>query len=276
MSANDTNAKGSAFNAGILLNLPRFEGVDPLDPAGTLPPDAKQNGIVCIIDRWPNFPVNARIDRVEIFLAGNPNFIAWAEYGAADNAPEFHIPIGPGSLPDLPTFEIYYRQRSINWGTAPSRRLTFAVGPPKVLKAPTFPDTDIWNYITCTKSNPQDPESLFVWEGIRIFIPFDNRFNPLDEIELVWQGWDQPNGKGNALTAEITFMGTVTDVTGNKPVVIIVRPFPVNIEPMRDRDSASASYVLVRNRIPMFSSFTGYVNIDRKPAGGIGYCSGGN
>ena len=46
------------LNPGVLLSLPRVEGVDPLDPAGTLPPDAKQVGIVWIIDRWPNFPVS--------------------------------------------------------------------------------------------------------------------------------------------------------------------------------------------------------------------------
>lgn len=274
MPADDPHAARSALNAGVLLDLPRFEGVDPLDPAGTLPPDAKQNGIVCIIDRWPAFPIGARIDRVEIFIVGNPDFVAWGEYGAANNALEFHIRIGPAALPNLATFEIYYTVRSVNLTTSLPRRLTFAiVAPPKVLKEATFPDANLWGYIGCTKHNPQDPDSLYVWEGIRIHIPFDDRFQLLDVIELVWQGWDFLNGSGTALTPEVTFTGTVTDVTNKQPVSIVVRPFVPYIEPMRDKNSATASYLLLRNGVPIFGSFTGLVRIDRVIPGSSGFCS---
>lgn len=274
MPADDPHTARSALNAGVLLDLPRFEGVDPQDPAGTLPPDAKQNGIVCIIDRWPAFPIDARIDRVEIFIVGNPNFVAWGEYGAADNAPEFRIRVGPAALPDLATFEIYYTVRSVNLTTSLPRRLTFAiVVPPQVLKEPTFPDASLWGYINCSKNNPQDPDSLYVWEGIRILVPFDNRFQLLDVIELVWQGWDSLNGSGTALTPEVTFTGTVTDVTNKQPVAIVVRPFVPHIEPMRDKNSATASYFLLRNGVPIFSSFTGLVKIDRVIPGSSGFCS---
>jgi hypothetical protein len=274
MPADDPHAARSVLNQGVLLDLPRFEGVDPQDPVGILPPDAKQNGIVCIIDSWPAFPTDARIDRVEIFIVGNPNFVAWGEYGAADDAPEFRIRVGPAELPDLPTFEIYYTVRSVNLTTSLPRRLTFAITPPpKVLKEPTFPDASPWGYINCTKNNPQDPDSLFVWEGIRISIPFDDRFQRLDVIELNWQGWDSLNGSGSALTPEVTFTGTVTDVTNKQPVAIVIRPFVPHIEPMRDNDSATASYVLLRNGVPIFSSFTGLVKIDRVIPGKNSFCS---
>lgn len=135
----------SAMNAGVLLDLPRVDGVDPQDPAGTLPPDAKQVGIVCVIDRWPNFPPpDARIDRVEIFIEGDPNPVAWGEYGAADNAPEFRIRVDPAKLPNVPTFQLNYTVRSTNLTTSPSRRLTFAiVAPPQLLKEAVFPDANL-------------------------------------------------------------------------------------------------------------------------------------
>ncbi|MHC8333241.1 hypothetical protein [Pseudomonas sp. LB3P25] len=271
---NDPLAAGSTSDAGVLLDPLRVQGVDPSDPAGTLPDDAKQNGIVCIIPRWPAFPTDTRIDRVEIFIVGNPNSIAQRNYGAADDATEFLIPIGPTLLPDLLTFEIRYTVRSVNNTTSPPRRLTFAiVAPPQVLKAATFPDADPWGYIGCTKNNPQDPDSLYVWEGIRILIPFDNRFQLLDVIELVWQGWESLNGSGTALTPAATFTGTVTDVINKKPVSIVIRPFVPHIEPMRDNDSATANYLLLRNGVPIFSSFTGLVKIDRVIPGSSGFCS---
>ncbi|MGX1186054.1 hypothetical protein AB7M29_003733 [Pseudomonas sp. F-14 TE3623] len=275
MSApDDPLAARNASDAGVLLDPLRVQGVDPADPAGTLPDDAKQNGIVCIILRWPAFPTDARIDRVEIFIVGKFDPIVWRDYGAADDAAEFLIPIGPTLLPDLPTFEIMYTVRSVNNTTSPPRRLTFAfVAPPKVLKEATFPDANPWGYIVCTKHNPQDPDSLYVWEGIRILIPFDDRFQLLDVIELVWQGWDSLNGSGTALTPEVTFTGTVTDVTNKQPVSIVIRPFIPHIEPMRDKDSATASYLLLRNGVPIFSSFQGLVKIDRVIPGNSGFCS---
>ena len=275
MSApNDPLAARNALDAGVLLDAPRVQGVDPADPAGTLPDDAKQNGIVCIILRWPAFPTDARIDRVEIFIVGNLNPIVSRDYRAADDAAEFLIPVGPTLLPDLPTFEIMYTVRSVNITTSPPRRLTFAiVAPPKVLKAATFPDANPSGYIGCTKYNPQDPDSLHVWEGIRILIPFDNRFQLLDVIELVWQGWDSLNGSGTALTPAVTFTGEVTDVTNQQPVSIVIRPFVPHIEPMRDNDSATASYFLLRNGVPVFSSFTGLIKIDRVIPGDSDFCS---
>ncbi|MEO8645465.1 hypothetical protein [Pseudomonas sp.] len=268
---NDPLAAGNTSDAGVLLDLPRVQGVDPADSAGTLPDDAKQNGIVCIIPRWPAFPTDARIDHVEIFIVGNPIPIAQRDYGAADDAAEFPIPIGPTLLPDLPTFEIMYTVRSVNITTSPPRRLTYA--PPKVLKEPTFPDASLWGYINCTKNNPQDPDSLYVWEGIRILVPYDNRFQLLDDIELVWQGWDSLNGAGTALTPAFTFTGTVTDVTNKQSVSIVIRPFVPHIEPMRDKHSATARYLLLRNGVPIFSSFTGLVKIDRVIPGESGFCS---
>lgn len=270
----DPLAARSASDVGVLLDPPRVQGVDPADSAGTLPDDAKQNGIVCVILRWPAFPTDARIDRVQIFIVGNPTPIASRNYGAADDAAEFFIPIGPTLLPDLSTFEIMYTVRSVNNTTSPPRRLTFAVvAPPQVLKEATFPDADFWGYINCTKNNPQDPDSLYVWEGIRILIPFDNHFQLLDVIELVWQGWDSLNGSGAALTPPVTFTGTVTDVTNNQPVSIVIRPFVPHIEPMRNNDSATASYLLLRNGVPIFSSFTGLVKIDRVIPGNSDFCS---
>jgi hypothetical protein len=274
MSADDPDVTSSAVNAGILLNLPRFEGVDPSDPAGTLPPDAKQNGIVCIIGIWPAFPVDTRIDRVEIFIVGNPKFVAWAEYSAADNAPEFHIPIAPLSLPNLATFEVYYTVRSINLTTSPSRRLTFAITPPpQLLEESTFPDADLWGYIGCTKNNPLDPDALFIWEGIRTLIPFNDLFRVGDVISLSWQGWRSLNGTGAALTPLYTFTAAVTDVANKKPVLIVIRPFATHIEPMRENDSATTEYLLVRNGVSIFSSFTGLVKIDRVIPGTPGFCS---
>jgi hypothetical protein len=270
-ASNDPLATGNASDTGVLLDLPRVQGVDPADPAGKLPENAKQNGIVCIIPRWPAFPTNERIDRVEIFIVGNSVPIAQRDYGVADDAAEFLIPIGPTLLPDLPTFEIMYTVRSVNNTTSPSRRLTFASQ--KVLKEATFPDANLWGYINCTKNNPQDPESLYVWEGVRILIPFDDRFKLWDVIELVWQGWDSLNGSGTALTPKVTFTESVTDVINKKPVSIVIRPFDPHIEPLRDKDSATVSYLLLRSGVPIFSSFTGLVKIDRVIPGISGFCS---
>lgn len=265
----------SAFNAGVLLDLPRVDGVDPQDPAGTLPPDAKQVGFVAVIGRWLNFPPpDARIDRVEIFIVGDPNPVAWGEYGAADNAPEFRIRVDPAKLPNVPTFELFYTVRSINLTTSPLRRLTFAiVAPPQLLKEAVFRDANLWGYIGCHKSNPQDPESLYIWEGVRIEIPFDDLFKQGDVISLEWQGWDSLNGSGNALTPVFVFTGAVNDVTNKKPVLIVIRPFVGHIEPMRDNDSATATYQLLRNGVPIFRSFTGLVKIDRVIPGSSSYCS---
>jgi hypothetical protein len=164
-----------------------------------------------------------------------------------------------------------YTVRSINNTTSPSRRLTFA--PPKVLKEVTFPDANVWNYINCTKNNPQDPDSLYVWEGIRILVPFDDRFQLWDVIKLVWQGWDSLNGSGTALTPKVTFTESVTDVINKKPVSIVIRPFVPHIEPMRNNDCATVSYLLLRNGVPIFNSFTEVVKIDRVISGSSGFCS---
>lgn len=263
------------LNPGVLLSLPRVEGVDPLDPAGTLPPDAKQVGIVCIIDRWPNFPVSGvRKDRVEIFIVGNPDYIAFAEYGAADDAPEFRIPVAPEKLPDLATFELFYTVRSINPTTSPSRRLTFAiVKPPQRLKEVIFPDADDWGYIGCYKNHPEDPEALFIWEGVRIEIPFDDLFQRTDVLSLDWQAWDSLNGSGNPLTQVFNFTEVVTDVVTKEPVKIVIKPFDSHIAPMEENDSAIVNYQLLRNGVPIFRSFTGLVKVDRKIPGESKYCS---
>lgn len=263
------------LNPGVLLSLPRVEGVDPLDPAGTLPPDAKQVGIVCIIDRWPNFPVSGvNKDRVEIFIVGNPDFVAFGEYGAADDAPEFRIPVAPEKLPDVASFELFYTVRSINPTTSPSRRLTFAiVKPPQLLKEVTFPDADAWGYIGCYKSHPGDPEALFIWEGVRIEIPFDDLFQLTDVLSLDWQAWDSLNGSGNPLTQVFNFTEVVTDVVIKEPVKIVIKPFASHIEPMEENDSALVNYQLLRDGVPIFRSFTGLVKVDRKIPGESKYCS---
>ncbi|WLG53620.1 MULTISPECIES: hypothetical protein [Pseudomonas] len=272
----DKAATANTSDAGVLLDLPRVEGVDASDPAGTLPADAKQKGIGVIISRWLAFPVDARIDRVQIYIVGTPDPVKERFYGAADDALEFLIPVEPTLLPDVPSFEIRYMVRSVNDTTSLPRRLTFAITPPpKVLKEPTFPDATPWGYINCTKNNPHDPDALFVWEGIRVSIPFDDRFQAQDAIELKWQGWDSLNGSGTALTPLVTFTKTITaaDIRDKKPISIVIEPFATHIEPMTNNDSAVTSYVLVRNRVPIFSSYTGLVKIDRVIPGESGFCS---
>lgn len=269
---------GSTLNPGVLLSLPGVDGVDPQDPAGTLPPDAKQVGIVCVIDRWPNFPVSgARKDRVEIFIVGNPDFVAWAEYGAADDAMEFRISVVPEKLPDVATFELLYTVRSINPTTSPARRLTFAiVAPPQRLKEADFPDADLWGYIGCYKNYPDDPESLFIWEGVRVEIPFDDLFNINDVVRIYWQAWDSLNGPGeliDPLTEEFEFNEVVTDVVNKQSIKLVVKPFASHIEPMKVNDSATVNYQLLRNGIPIFRSFTGLVKVDRVIPGQSGYCA---
>ena len=268
----------STLNSAVLLSLPKVDGVDPQDPAGTLPPDAKQVGIVCVIDRWPNFPVSGvRKDRVEIFIVGNPDFVAWAEYGAADDAVEFRISVAPEKLPDVATFELLYTVRSINPTTSDKRRLTYAiVAPPQRLKEAGFPDADIWGYIGCYKNYPDDPESLFIWEGVRVEIPFDDLFNLNDVLRVYWQAWDSLNGPGeliDPLTPEFEFNEVVTDVVSKQAVKLVIKPFASHIEPMRNNDSATVNYQLLRNGIPIFRSFTGLVKVDRVIPGGSEYCA---
>jgi hypothetical protein len=265
----------STLHAGVLLNLARVDGVDPQDPAGTLPPDAKQVGIICVIDRWPNFPVSGiRKDRVEIFIVGNPAFVAWAEYGAADDAVEFRITVAPIELPDVATFELLYTVRSINPTTSPARRLTFAiVAPPQRLKAAGFPDANIWGEIGCGKNYPDDPQSLFIWEGVRVEIPFDDLFGLNDVLRVYWQAWDSQNGSGTPLTQVFEFNEVVTDVVSRQAVKLVIKPFASHIEPMKDRDSATVNYHLLRNGIAIFRSFTGLVKVDRVIPGQSGYCA---
>lgn len=261
----------STLNPGVLLSLPRVDGVDPQDPAGTLPPDAKQLGIVCVIDRWPNFPVSGtRKDRVEIFIVGNSDFVAWAEYGAADDAAEFRISVAPEKLPDVASFELLYTVRSINPTTSPARRLTFAI--PQRLKEAGFPDANPWGYIGCCKSYPDDPESLFIWEGVRVEIPFDDLFEVNDLLRVEWQAWESLNGSGAPLTPVFEFNEVVTEVVNRQAVKLVIKPFSSHIQPMRDDDSATVNYELLRNGIPIFRSFTGLVKVDRVIPGESGYC----
>ncbi|RON69245.1 hypothetical protein BK671_07330 [Pseudomonas fluorescens] len=265
----------STTNPGVLLSLPRVDGVDPQDPAGTLPPDAKQVGIVCVIDRWPNFPVSGgRRDRVEIFIVGNPAFVAEAEYGAADDAVEFRISVAPEKLPGVATFELFYTVRSINPTTSPERRLTFAiVAPPQRLKVARFPDANIFGYIGCHKNFPDDPQSLFIWEGVRVEIPFDDLFNLNDVVRVHWQAWGSLNASGNPLTQVFEFNEVVTDIVNRQAVKLVIKPFASHIEPMRNDDSATVNYQLLRNGIPIFRSFTGLVKVDRVISGKNEYCA---
>ena len=258
----------STLNSAVLLSLPRVDGVDPQDPAGTLPPDAKQVGIVCVIDRWLSFPVSGeRKDRVEIFIVGNPDVVARAEYGVADDAVEFRISVAPEKLPDVATFELFYTVLSTNPTTSDKRRLTYAiVAPPQRLKEADFPDADFWGYIGCDKNYPDDPESLFIWEGVRVEIPFDDLFNLNDVLRVYWQAWDSLYGPGQhakPLTPEFEFNEVVTDVVNKQAVKLVIKPFASHIEPMRNNASATVNYQLLRNGIPIFRSFTGLVKVDR-------------
>lgn len=268
----------STSDAGILLDPVRVLGVDPLDPAGTLPADAKVNGITVIIPRWPDFPTGARVHTVNIYIVGTTTTVAQRDYRAADSAPEFFIPVAASSLPNAPSFEIFYIVRTPNPTTSPLRLLTFKVSPPVGLVEPKFPDANLRGYIVCEKDlrNPPDPEQLFIWEGIRIFIPFDNRFRAGDDIQLVWQCWANLNGSGPALTPPGTFSVQVNseDISGSRDISMVIRPFNTWIEPMTADNSADATYMLVRNGIPIFSSLRGVVKVDRKIPGTSRYCSG--
>lgn len=272
----DTDQNTSTLDAGALLNVPRVVGVDPTDPEGTLPEDAVPNGLVVIIDRWPAFPTDGRIDRVEVFIVGIVDPVAVRSYGAGDAAPEFFIPVAAASLPAGPGFEIFYRVYAFNPTTSPRRRLTFA--PPRVLERPSFLDASIWGYLSCQKHNPQDPQALFIWEGVRIAIEFDQRFQALDVIELEWQGWDSLNGSGSPLTPKHKFTKTLSssDISNGRPLSIVVQPFVPFIEPMRDKDSANVSYRLVRNQATLYLSFPGLVKIDRVIPGQDAYCDNAN
>lgn len=265
----------TASDSGVLVDIPGVVGVDPSDPTGALPSDAKERGIEVIVPRWPDFPAGVQAHTVDIYIVGITDSVAQRTYGAADSAPEFFILVPPASLPNTASFEVFYIVRTPNPTTSPSRRLTFTLAPPPlVLREPIFPDASLWGYIHCHKSN-SDPEALYIWEGVRIFIPFDDRFQPLDIIELRWQGWDSLNGSGAALTPLTRFSGTVTaaDVRDKNNILIVVRPFIPHIEPMTNNDSALATYTLVRNGIPMFRSRTGLVKIDRVIPGEKEFCS---
>lgn len=266
----------STSNAGVLVDLPGVVGVEPTDLTGTLPADAKTNGIKVIVPRWPSFPTGTLIHRVDVHIVGIVPPVAMRNYGAADDAPEFFIPVAPELLPNSPSFEVFYNVRTPNPTTSPSRYLTFP--PPVVLKEPTFPDATIFGYIKCSKNNPNDPDALFVWEGIRISIPFDDRFQPFDVIKLNWRGWASLNGSGSPLTPLTMFSAPVTeeDVRDKSRVVIVIEPFIPHIEPMKNNHSALAAYTLVRNGVPTFSSHTGLVKIDRVIPGQSGFCSDAN
>ncbi|MGF6208753.1 hypothetical protein [Pseudomonas frederiksbergensis] len=267
----------STSDAGILLDQPRVLGVDPLDPSGTLPADARLNGITVIIPQWPNFPTGVQVHTVDIYIVGIINAVAQRSYRAADVAPEFFIPIPAALLPVTPSFEIFYNVRTPNPTTSPIRRLTFRVAPPpQELAAPIFPDATIYGYINCNKvvREPPDSDALFVWEGIRISIPFDDRFLANDVIQLVWQCWTNLNGSGPALTPPGTFLQQITaaDISGRNNIRIVILPFNTWIEPMTTNNSADATYTLVRNGVPQLTSFKGIVKVDRKIPGESGFC----
>lgn len=128
----------STSDAGILLDQPRVLGVDPLDPSGTLPADARLNGITVIIPQWPNFPTGVQVHTVDIYIVGIINAVAQRSYRAADVAPEFFIPIPAALLPVTPSFEIFYNVRTPNPTTSPIRRLTFRVAPAARTCSPHF------------------------------------------------------------------------------------------------------------------------------------------
>ncbi|WP_025109932.1 hypothetical protein [Pseudomonas sp. H1h] len=268
----DMSTDAGVSGAGILLNAPRVQGVDPADPGGTLPDDAKLKGIVVIIDRWPAFPIDARIDRVEIYVVGTVAPVVSRTYRAQDAAPEFFIEVAAALLPNLTTFEIFYIVYSINPSTSPNRRLSFA--PEQVLPGPNYPDANIYGYINCTKKSPPEPGALFVWEGIRVVIAFNDRFLALDVIELYWQGWNSLNGTGTPLTPVYTFTKNLsaTDITDRLALPIVIQPFVPYIEPMKNNHSAVASYRLTRGGIAVYRSFESVVKIDRVRSGHQGYC----
>ncbi|CAI8982247.1 hypothetical protein A9HBioS_0237 [Pseudomonas koreensis] len=272
----DMSTDVSASGEGVLLDPPSVQGVDPADPNGTLPEDAKLNGIVVIIARWPAFPTGTRIDRVEIYIVGIVDPVAVRFYGAADAAPEFFIPVAATLLPNLPTFEIFYIVYSVNPSTSPNKRLSFALAP--VLESPDYPDATIWGYITCTKKIPPASGALFVWEGIRVSIAFDDRFLALDVIELNWRGWNSLNGSGAPLTPVYTFNKTLSaaDITNRLALPIVIQPFIPYIEPMKDQHSATASYRLTRGGIAVYRSFESVVKIDRVRPGHQDYCDSAN
>lgn len=266
-------------DAGILLDQPRVLGVDPLDPAGTLPADAKLNGITVIFPRWPDFPVGTRVHTVNIYIVGIVSSVAQRDYRAADAAPEFFLSIDAASLPNTPSFEIFYTVRTPNPTTSPRRLLTFKVAqPPVVLKEPVFIDADLWGYIICDKRKvpPPLPDALFVWEGIRVVVPFDDRFQENDVIELEWQGWKTLTGAPPAAMNPVTFSAPITaaDIQDKNDILIVIEPFDRYIKPMTDNDSATATYTLFRNGIPEFMSKKGTLKIDRKISGAPGFCDG--
>lgn len=266
----------SALDIGILLNAPGVEGVDPGDASGTLPIDAPTNGLVVKVPRWPAFPGVPGVEHtVNIYIVGSAVSVARRAYSIVDDAAEFFIPVAALALPNRPSFEIIYIVRTPNPTTSPPRRLTFKVAePPTVLKEPVFPDASLYGYIICRKNKPSDPESLFIWEGIRIFIPFDTRFQENDVVTLVWQGWATLNIAPPALTVPASFTVTVTaaDIRDRNSLRIVIQPFVTWIKPMTANHSASATYTLLRRGAAIFKSRTGLVKLDRKIPGESGFC----
>lgn len=267
---------------GITAVIPGVVGVDPSDPEGFLPADASVTGLTVIVPKWPNFPEDGSFSSTLViyFKINGTNVEVFKDsYTGPNSDIEFLIPVLASFLPAAGSFDLLYNVFSPNIDPSPERKLTLTIAVPVVLEEPEFPDATLWRYLNCGKVRPDDPESLFIWEGVRIEVPFDDRFAAGDEIELTWQGWSNLNGTGNALTPPVKFTMPVlaSDVSLAKNIKFVVQPFIPYIEPMKDKASARAVYDLIRGGVPIARSVdTGIVKIDRviPDSNEIIYCDG--
>lgn len=274
----------SAFNevSSIKAVIPGVVGVEPSDPEGLLPVDAPVTGLTVIVPKWANFPEDDSFSSTLVIyfkINGTDVEVFRRSYTGPNSDIEFRIPVLASFLPAAGSFYLFYKVFSPNTDSSPERKLTLTVAVPVVLEEPEFPDATLWGYLNCGKVRPDDPESLFIWEGVRIEVPFDDRFAGGDEIKLTWQGWSNLNGTGTALTPPVKFTMPVlaSDISLRKNIKFVVQPFIPCIEPMKDKASARAVYDLVRGGVPIARSVdTGIVKIDRviPDSHEIIYCDG--
>lgn len=253
---------GSAKAAiGILADIIKVDGVDPVDPEGFIPLDKLLNGTIARVARWSDYSSDpANPDRLRVYWKQDEMTIAVHDqlYTPVDVL-EIEIPI-PATQMNRDgiawlTYEV--NDADTNPDPAPPRKLTIdrSQVPVQKLVEAKFPHATRRGYLNC-KTRPE------LTTGVTVRIAAQTIGAPNDQCVLEWQGYRSLNGRDPVDGTLGKFSKTLSreDLLNGFEMVI---PFENHIKPLIDNDSAVVIYRYYRSGRLIGESEPALVKIDQ-------------
>lgn len=253
---------GSAKAAiGILADIIKVDGVDPVDPEGFIPLDKLLNGTIARVARWSNYssdPVNP--DRLRVYWKqGETTTPIHDQLYTPVNVLEIEIPIPAKQMNTNGEAWLSYEvnDSDTNPDPAPPRKLKIdhTQLPIQKLEPAEFFEANLWGYLNC-RTRPT------LNTGITVRIVPQSIGKPGDRCVLEWQGYRSLNGRDpvDGTFGEFEWILDEEDIRIGFWILI---PFAQYIAPLIDNDSALVTYRYYRSDRLIGESSQELVKIDQ-------------